>query len=50
MSKVLATGYGVHSMLDVCHKNGWNTQNTDLEIEDPNDLDSKWVLKERERK
>ena len=40
----LAFGKGIDSMMDVSYKNNYTDKNTILEVENPNDLDSKWRI------
>ena len=44
--RVLARGRGVFQMLDRSYKEGWNDDNSILDVKDVNNLDSSWTIYE----
>lgn len=38
-------GYGIAKCLDVCAKHNLTKQNSDLKVDNPNDLNSHWSVK-----
>lgn len=47
--KVLASGYGIDSMMDASYKKHLTTDNSELHVKDPNDINSKWTIYEKKK-
>lgn len=45
--RLLGSGRGDYSMMDMSYRNGWSTDNTILEVSNPNDMNSRWRIYER---
>ena len=46
---LLARGHGIFSMLDKSYQNGWSDENSILEVDNPDDGDSRWRIYQRKR-
>lgn len=47
--RLLATGHGVNSMMDVSYKKHLTNDNSILVVKDPSDFDSKWEIYSRKK-
>ncbi len=47
---LLAQGKGTYDMMDISYRKGYTTENTILEVKNPNDLNSSWKIYDRVRK
>ncbi len=45
--KLLASGSGINSMMDISYKENLSDENSILVVKDPSDLNSKWEIFER---
>lgn len=46
---VLARGKGLSKMMKVCFERKLTTQNSEVKVKNPDDLNSSWIIYERKR-
>lgn len=44
IKKVLAQGNGIAKMMETCYKKHYITENSELKVKDPADINSSWVI------
>lgn len=45
--RMLASGKGLTSCLDICYQNKWNDENTILVVSNASDFESRWRIYEK---